>query len=125
MENSTPLNDARPDIVDCGSIATHCPPPWGREEREARVVGGRWESHYKAETGEGDAPPPRQPLPAWRYPLESRARVVRSRTTGISVLKVASNDCRNMRGFAEPEHAKTEDSSKAGVEAPQARVAAN
>ena len=115
MANSTPLNDARPDIVDCGSIATHCPPPPGREEREVRVVGGDGNPIIRRRQGRGMLPLPVGPSPRGDIHWKAVARVARSRTTGISVLKVACNDCRNMRGFAEPEDAKTEGLPRQGL----------
>ena len=48
--------------VGTSLIAIHCPPPWGREEREARVVGVT-EIHYDAERQGRGRPPPRQPHP--------------------------------------------------------------
>jgi len=54
-------------------IATHCPrPPGAGEEREARAGWGFTNVPYAVETGEGARPPPREPPPQWRYPMESR-----------------------------------------------------
>jgi hypothetical protein len=50
-------------------IATHCPRPLrAGEEAEGRAGWGLSIEPYAIETGEEDAPPPRQPHPQWRYP---------------------------------------------------------
>ena len=56
----------RPGTLDRGDIAMHCPRPFGAgEEAEGRAGWGLQETPYAAETGEGDAPPPVSPSPAW------------------------------------------------------------
>ena len=73
------IRSLSPDTVS-GPIATHCPPPY-RGWEEAAVAAGRWgcfgegrSTRDAGDMGGGSRlrlPPPRQPLPAWRFPIDT------------------------------------------------------